>query len=413
MYLERVVNDESRGPADRLVAGRLRLCCQASIRHSDLVRTRLRDVEWCRDKGKTTVRGLRARVRKTKSGPRSWVSSFLGVTEAGDAWMPTLMHLLLEHHGSSWRVHDFLGPKALHDGSFLGEPTTLQEDVARLKVLMSRDLLHGKDVPFDKPFIERFRFHGCKATMVTYMQHFGVKAKMARHAGAWAKQADSMPDLYLRESQLLVLKAQEDCLARLRAGHGVTPLEGLPLSGAIPSSFEESKSGESIHGPPEAGDQGARAMVFPLLESKDPLAEFRDDVDEQDAILESESKLSVDEVSILDMIESPRLDDSSSEGDPEEMDQDLWEFFLVNKTQKGKVHKASMEGMDKPHVESIPVGSSHWWQKRPWWATAPCASGALARRIRKLHVRPCVLIDARSEEWAVGVVVGAFWTAPL
>ncbi len=60
MYLEKVVNDGSRGPADRLVAGRLRLCCQASVRHSDLVRTRLRDVEWCRDKGKTTVRGLRA-----------------------------------------------------------------------------------------------------------------------------------------------------------------------------------------------------------------------------------------------------------------------------------------------------------------------------------------------------------------
>ena len=293
------------------------------------------------------MRGLRARVRKTKSGPRPWVASFLGVTDVGDAWMPTLMQLLLEHHGSSWRVHDFLGPKALHDGTFLGEPTTLQEDMARLKVLMSRDLLYGKDVPFDKPFIERFRFHGCKATMVTYMQHFGVKAKTVRHAGAWAKQADSMPDLYLRESQLLVLKAQEDCLARLRAGHAVTPLEGLPLSGAVPS-FEELKPGESINGPPEAGEKGAKAMAFPLLESKDLLAEFRDDVDEQDAILESETKLSVDEASVLDMVESPRLDDSSSEGDPEEMDQDLWEFFLVNKTGRGKVHKASMEGMDKP-----------------------------------------------------------------
>ena len=78
------------------------------------------------------------------------------------------------------------------------------------------------------------------------------------------------------------------------------------------------------------------------------MAEFRDDVEEQEAILESESKLSVDEVSVLDMIESPRLEDSSSEGDPEEMDQDLWEFFLVNKTGRGKIHKASLEGMDKP-----------------------------------------------------------------
>ena len=74
-YLESVVINGDKSPADRLVAGRLRLCCQASVRHSDLVRTRLRDVEWCRDKGQTSVRGLRARVRKTKTGPRPWVAS--------------------------------------------------------------------------------------------------------------------------------------------------------------------------------------------------------------------------------------------------------------------------------------------------------------------------------------------------
>ena len=69
-YLEEVVIQGEKCAADRLVAGRLGLCCQASIRHSDLGRTRLTDVEWCRDKGRTTVRGLRARVRKTKTGPR-------------------------------------------------------------------------------------------------------------------------------------------------------------------------------------------------------------------------------------------------------------------------------------------------------------------------------------------------------
>jgi len=57
-------------------------------------------------------------------------------------------------------------------------------------------------------------------------------------------------------------------------------------------------------------------MAIPLLESKDLLAEFRDDVEEQEAILESESKVQTDEASVLDMLESRRLEDSSSEGDP-------------------------------------------------------------------------------------------------
>jgi len=32
-----------------------------------------------------------------------------------------------------------------------------------------------------------------------------------------------------------------------------------------------------------------------------------------------------------------------------EMDQDLWEFFLVNKTGRGKIHKVASEGMDMPY----------------------------------------------------------------
>ena len=346
-YLEDVVLNSEKSPAARLVAGRLRLCCQASVRHSDLVRTRLRDVEWCRDKGQTSVRGLRARVRKTKSGPRPWVASFLGVTDKGDRWMPVLMGLLLEYHGASWRTHEFIGPKAASDSTFLGEPTTLQDDVFRLKVLMRADLEDGVKVPFDESYIERFRFHGCKATMVTYMQHFGVKAKTVRHAGAWAKQADSMPDLYLRESQLLVLKAQEECLSKLRSGRTVTPLEGLPIGGVVPAPFGAEESGEKP-GPPVVRAEGFEAMAVPVLESKDLQAEFRDDMEEQEAILESESKLATDEETVLSLLESQELGDSSDDEDPGELDQDLFEFFLLNKTGKGKIHKASGDGVDLP-----------------------------------------------------------------
>ena len=261
--------------------------------------------------------------------------------------MPVLMGLLLEHHGFSWRTHEFVGPRATADGTFLGEPTTLQDDVFRLKTLMRADLDGGVSVPFDSSYIERFRFHGCKATMVTFMQHFGIKAKTVRHAGAWAKQADSMPDLYLRESQLLVLKAQEECLTKLRSGKTVTPLEGLPIGGAFPASFETEETGEKP-GPQVVRVDGSEAMVIPLLESKDLQAEFRDDMEEQDAILESESKLATDDETVLSFLESPELGDSSSDEDPGEKDQDLVEFFLLNKTGKGKIHKVSGEGVDLP-----------------------------------------------------------------
>ena len=189
-YLEEVVIGGEKCAADRLVAGRLRLCCQASIRHSDLVRTRLTDVEWCRDKGRTTVRGLRARVRKTKTGPRPWVASFLGVSEKGDTWLPVLMGLLLEHHGTSWRVHEFFGPRTASHNTFLGEPTTLQGDVARLKVMMANDLKSEKVLPFDAGFVNRLRFHGCKdlyATLWSKIQGSASRRGLGEAAGFHAR----------------------------------------------------------------------------------------------------------------------------------------------------------------------------------------------------------------------------------
>ena len=154
-----------------------------------------------------------------------------------------------------------------------------------------------------------------------------------------------MPDLYLRESH----ECPRDRLAQIRAGRTVTSLEGIPLSGVVPACFGSQETGESAPSPTVAGGSSLQPMAIPLLESKDLLAEFRDDVEEQEAILESESKLQTDEASVLDTLESARLEDSSSEGNPGEMDQDLWEFFLVNKTGRGKIHKVASEGMDMPY----------------------------------------------------------------
>ena len=51
--------------------------------------------------------------------------------------------------------------------------------------------------------------------MPTYMTHFGVRGKVIRYQGDWAKRADSMPDTYLREAQVLVLKGQIEVLEKI------------------------------------------------------------------------------------------------------------------------------------------------------------------------------------------------------
>ena len=53
--------------------------------------------------------------------------------------------------------------------------------------------------------------------MPTFTGHLGVKAKVIRFQGAWAKRLDSMSDTHLREAQVIVLKGQVVVLERLRS----------------------------------------------------------------------------------------------------------------------------------------------------------------------------------------------------
>ena len=88
------------GLVERVTAGKLRLCIQASIRHNDLLSTPLNMIEWCRFMGTKNAAGVRARSPRTKSGVRPWVASFLGVCPAGDCWLETTIELILQSHGS-------------------------------------------------------------------------------------------------------------------------------------------------------------------------------------------------------------------------------------------------------------------------------------------------------------------------
>lgn len=69
-YLESVIMCKERRLVERVTAGKLRLCIQASIRHN------MHMMEWCRFLGSEKAAGLRAKAPCTKSGVRPWVASW-------------------------------------------------------------------------------------------------------------------------------------------------------------------------------------------------------------------------------------------------------------------------------------------------------------------------------------------------
>lgn len=57
-YLEDATTQRSMALGKRLVAGKLRLCIQASLRWDDLARTPVQALEWVRQRGESAIRGL-------------------------------------------------------------------------------------------------------------------------------------------------------------------------------------------------------------------------------------------------------------------------------------------------------------------------------------------------------------------
>ena len=212
--LERMVLDPLLNTPQRIVAGKLRICIQASIRHDDLTSTPLAACEWVRRRGEVGIVGLRARAWKGKTHARAWVCSCLGVDKEHDDWLKVLMPLLVEAHGPQWRVHDHFGkmPSTRSAEDFLSKPPTIENDVITIKTALSRELNKGAEVGITSQEVETIRWHGAKATMTTLMQHLGLSPKAVRLSGGWADKNETMADVYLREAQLLTLKSQERCL---------------------------------------------------------------------------------------------------------------------------------------------------------------------------------------------------------
>ena len=350
-YLEQGVKDTSRDYGARAVMGRLRLCAQASVRHNDLLNTPLSEVEWCRTRGTTIVRGLRSKSLKGKTGPRPWVASFMGISQDHDDWLIVLMDLMLTVHGDSWRKHKFFGVKSLEGKYLVLEPPSIQHDALFIKNILKADLEAGREVPLTPEEIGRFRWHGCKATLTTYMQHFGIKSRAIRHAGDWSKKGEAMPDLYLRESQLLVLKGQEECLLRIRKGESLGTLEGKKIEGrGLPAGFEPSTAGEQPDGDNKKSPSEAEvAMVVPEFRSGDLLEAFRDGVYQDEDLLQREVEAEIPEDAVSRMAgddEEAAESDSGQDSDKSLVeDDDLSSFtiFLVGQGGKGKIHKVGRE----------------------------------------------------------------------
>ena len=77
--------------------------------HTDLATAALNGVEWCRVVGEEKVLGLRAKADKTKTGPRPWSASMLGVNPRNDEWLIAFVEILFKVHGPNWKAHSFLG----------------------------------------------------------------------------------------------------------------------------------------------------------------------------------------------------------------------------------------------------------------------------------------------------------------
>ena len=348
-YLEEVVLDHNRDLGVRLVAGKLRLCCQSAIRHSDLARTPMGKIEWCNFQGSDKVMGLRAKVDRTKSGPRPWICSFLGVSRQNDRWLTEFVRVLVESHGADWKNHEFCGPELDRSGSFSLRQSSIEGDILIIKRLMMEDYESGYPVPLSEESIRALRWHGAKATMPTMMTHFGIHTRVIRHAGAWSKATDAMPDTYLREAQTLVLKAQVEVLTRLRRGEQLGVLEGKSL-GSIPKDLSPEDDETPNLREPEGMVQRAmdsESYLRSVLVGRnsppaaDELAmQFK--AEEIPAIEETESRSDADRITLEEGLGYLTADEVSSDSDDQSSGDEIaemFEHFLVVPTGAGKIHK--------------------------------------------------------------------------
>ena len=75
--------------------------------------------------------------------------------------------------------------------------------MALVKSAVGKLSVETRDIGMSKEEIEVLRWHGAKATLSSVMQHLNLPKRVVRWQGNWKSQAETMPDTYLRESQVI------------------------------------------------------------------------------------------------------------------------------------------------------------------------------------------------------------------
>ena len=175
-WLERLVLGKfHHSNVDRLVSGRFRIMAQSSTRHDDLKHTRPDSLKLIHHPD-GSLRAILGNSYRTKTRPRNWICSSMGVKPGNNGWLESTIDLLTDAHGSLSAPDDHLGKRAYPDrsGWDLGPPDG-QADTMHIRYLMLRASKSLDQPKFTDDQIRRMRHHGAKPTLTSAAQHYGVR----------------------------------------------------------------------------------------------------------------------------------------------------------------------------------------------------------------------------------------------
>ena len=246
------------------------------------------------------------------------MSSYLGVTPEGDDWLPVLMNLVLECHGEAWKAHDHFG-KSFSPAADVPKLTmaSFEQDVYFVRQLLLEYTGEGSELDLTTEQAHAFRWHGAKATLTTVMMHLGVGDRAVRFSGNWKDVKETMPDTYLRESQLLVLDAQEQALAYLRGGGEVVSLEPVPLVQGTKERREGSE--EVLEKRKEVEKPDFKGLSFSDV-PKEVLEQGASHGGFDASVLESETETKVDQDDIDKILTLVTPDDNKSDAEEDQVE---------------------------------------------------------------------------------------------
>ena len=258
-----------------------------------------------------------------------------------------------------------------------------------MKQALEEDRSKGVPVPLTEQEIRGLRWHSCKNTLPSLMVHCGVRTRSIRHQGAWRKASESMVDLYLRETQVLVIKAQLEILDQVRKGVTLNILEGKPLDHLPEKPGWGPHSALFSHWPPvgttveqaseameaasvcDAGEDGESLTIRESGKKhpRDLPDGFKDEMMRSDAHLskaaEHEKSIMEHEKKKLDAADEDTSQESSvsscdsdeSEVEPMKGDVAMLPHFVNSSSGSGKVHKPAVipGGFEEPCKPSCGV----------------------------------------------------------